>query len=124
MPKSELSSPRLKRLNDLAIREALRSGAKKKHGAIIFKNKRIISLGFNQLKTHPKCKQEYPYLHAEEDALMRAGEYAKGADLFVVRLTFDGLGMSRPCCVCTKILQEKGIRNIYYSTDDGEIERL
>lgn len=121
---SELSSSRVQRLQNLAVREAFKSGAKKKHGAIVFRKGRIISSGFNKLKTHPKCQQQYKYLHAEEDALIKAGILAKGADIYVIRLIRDGLGLSRPCETCLQVLREAEVRNIYYSTNEGEIERL
>ena len=30
-----------------------------------------------------------------------------------------GQGISRPCAACTAALRDKGIRDIYYTTDDG-----
>lgn len=119
-----LMRARDRRFIDAATREAEKSTVKYQHGAIICKKKTIIASGHNKIKTHPQCRQAYKFLHAEEDALIRAGESAKGADIYIVRIRSDGFGLSRPCNICTVALQEAGIRNVYYTTDNGGMEKL
>jgi len=97
-------------------------------GAIVVKNDRIISIGYNgmpagwsnvcedisedgTLKTKPEV------LHAETNAiakLARSAESGLGADLFVTH---------SPCLDCAKLIYQTGITSVYYNknyrNDDG-----
>ena len=97
------------------------SHARRLHvGAIIVKDDRIISIGYNgmpagwdnnceytvdgELKTRPEV------LHAETNAiakLARSSESGLNADLFVTH---------SPCLDCAKIIYQSGIRRVYYGT--------
>lgn len=120
---------------DTAKRFAKLSHARRlKVGAIIVKNDRIISIGYNgmpagwdnnceyehytldnpndyELKTRPEV------LHAESNALAKLAkshESGEGADLFLTH---------SPCIDCAKMIYQSGIRRIYFETnyrsDDG-----
>jgi dCMP deaminase len=90
-------------------------------GAIIVKDDRIISIGYNgmpsgwdnscetvledgSLKTRPEV------LHAESNAiskLARSSESGLGADLFVTH---------SPCLECAKLIYQSGINRVYFGT--------
>jgi deoxycytidylate deaminase len=90
-------------------------------GCVIVKKNRIVSVGFNKLKTHPKSTHKYNSLHAEVDALIKAiPEDCKGAEAYVYREKRTGqLGNARPCASCYSALQAAGIKVIYYSSEEG-----
>ena len=98
------------------------SHARRLHvGAIVVKDDRIISIGYNgmpagwdnnceheidnELKTKPEV------LHAETNAiakLARSTESGLNADLFVTHA---------PCLDCAKLIYQSGIRRVYYGTN-------
>ena len=99
------------------------SSAQRLHvGAIIVKDDRIISIGYNgmpsgwsnvcedvsedgTLKTKPEV------LHAETNAiakLAKSTESGDGADLFVTH---------SPCIECAKLIYQSGIKSVYYKSD-------
>lgn len=95
------------------------SHARRLHvGAIIVKNDRVISIGYNgmpagwdnncehevdgELKTNPEV------LHAETNAiakLAKSTESGDGAVLFVTHM---------PCLDCAKLIFQSGIRSVFY----------
>jgi dCMP deaminase len=98
------------------------SHARRLHvGAIIVKDDRIISIGYNgmpagwdnncenvledgTLKTKPEV------LHAETNAiakLARSGEHGIDSDLFVTHA---------PCMDCAKLIYQSGIRRVFFGT--------
>lgn len=96
-------------------------------------NHRIISSGINSTKTHPIQKKYNAErfdvnigthsLHAELDALLpllkEDIDFSK-VELYTYRELADGtMAMSRPCPSCMKLIKDLGIRNIYYTTQDG-----
>ena len=105
------------------------SSAQRLHvGAIVVKDDRIISIGYNgmpsgwsnvcedvaedgSLKTKPEV------LHAETNAiakLAKSTESGEGADIFITHA---------PCIECAKLIYQAGIKNVYYHSnyrnDDG-----
>jgi len=99
------------------------SSARRLHvGAIIVKDDRIISIGYNgmpagwsnicedvsedgTLKTKPEV------LHAETNAiakLARSNDSGNGATLFVTH---------SPCLECAKLIYQSGINHVYYGTN-------
>lgn len=93
-------------------------------GAVIVdKQRHIVSARFNILKTHPQLSKYYtwPYLHAEAYAILSLGLYnCVDTDIYVVRiLRNNSLALSKPCDGCMKLIKDVGIKNIYYSTENG-----
>lgn len=125
--------------------EAAKSVAKtSKHhkariGCVLVNNRDIISVGVNGRKTHPlqahynkyrifdngeKCKN---LLHAELDAIIKyKDDIPKGSKIYIFRIWKTGkVGIGRPCPGCMLALRERGINDIYYTTDEGyAYERL
>jgi len=94
-----------------------------KVGAIVTKNKKIISTGYNGAPIKMKhCTEEgciiredidgrkhcVRVLHAEQNALLQSGTLSKGATLYCSFL---------PCEICFKMCIQAGIKKIVYETD-------
>ena len=100
---------------DVAERFAQLSYAQRaKVGAIIVKDDRIISIGYNGMpsgwdnvcETEGRTNPEV--LHAETNAiakLAQSGESGKDATLFCTHL---------PCIECAKLIYQSGITQVYY----------
>ena len=106
------------------------SHARRLHvGAIIVKDDRIISIGYNGMPAgwDNNCEHEVyeevgdnvetvlktrpEVLHAESNAiakLARSNESGRDADLFVTH---------SPCLGCAKLIYQSGIKRVYYSTN-------
>lgn len=92
--------------------------------ALVVKKKRVLSVGYNNPKTHPLAKTKMKQLHAEMDAIIRCTpEQLDGAELIVVRARRDGkIGMSKPCAACNKFITSVGIKRVYYTVDCADWE--
>jgi dCMP deaminase len=107
------------------------SSARRLHvGAIVVKDDRIISIGYNGMPAgwDNNCEDETRYedggvilktkpevLHAETNAiakLARSNESGLGADIFVTHA---------PCLDCAKLIYQSGIRAVYYDKDYRDI---
>ena len=104
----------------------LSSARRLKVGALIVKDDRIISIGYNgqpsgwdnnceveledgSLKTKPTV------LHAEMNAiskLAKSSESGDGSSIFITHA---------PCMDCAKMIYQSGITNVYYATDYRDI---
>ena len=95
----------------------------------------IIGVGYNSNKTHPlqKYYNRYreeegndhfaPKLHAEIDCInsIRGMDIAfSKVKLYIYRICQDRPhGLARPCPSCMAAIRDLGIREIYYTTDEG-----
>lgn len=62
------------------------------------------------------------HAHAETRLCQKLDE---GATVFVVRVRRDGtLANSRPCDDCKISMFMSGVRKVYYTNEEGEVERL
>ncbi len=116
-----------KRFFDLAEKISIRSSHKQHFiGACIVKKNRIISLGYNQLKTHPKSPSKFKSLHAETHALLGIPlEQLRGASIYVFRKTRNNtLGNSKPCRDCESLLRAVGIKNVFYCLPSGYAQEV
>jgi tRNA(Arg) A34 adenosine deaminase TadA len=111
----------------LAIETAKSSPSKKRVGAILLKKNKVITTAVNlEKKSHPLQAKfakrvglwQKIYLHSEIHALIKARE---DADTIVVARVNpqNKLRNAKPCPICSLALEESGIQNIWYSTDDG-----
>ena len=110
-------------------------------GAVITYKNKVVGVGWNTNKTHP-CQMKYnayrkskngrdynsenhlPFLHAEIMALQHAKRSFNGdlnkCSIFVYSKKKDGsTRLTRPCKACSKALKDLGIKNIYYTTENG-----
>ena len=97
-------------------------------GCVVFRGKRILSCGFNQIRTSnaipDRFKKFIEALHAEQHAIMRVPnkELLNGASLLVIRINRNGkLTNARPCKNCMKTINYFKISTVYYSNENGEI---
>ncbi len=97
--------------------------------ATLDKKNHIIDIGENnKYKTHPRMfyysnriNPKKIFLHAEISALIRS-PYKQAHTLVVIRVNRAGeLAMARPCPVCQLAILDSGIKEVYYSNNEGEI---
>lgn len=109
----------------LAAQNSPGVGGKKscfKVGAALYRKNKLISLGYNSNKTHPKLISyfKYPYQHAETSAILGAGDLCHNGIIFVARLMKCGkIGLAKPCNSCFKVIYDNNIKQVYYTTYDG-----
>ena len=97
---------------------ALSSATRLKVGAIVVKNNRIISIGYNGMPSgwSNVCEDEYDktkpeVLHAEENALCKlAGSNESGQDseMYVTHA---------PCMNCARMIYASGVKRVYYRNE-------
>ena len=108
-------------------------------GCVAVYQGQIVGIGCNCNKTHPMQKKYntfrkqsdslLPKLHAEISCLNQIRNlninFAK-VKLYIYRIRNDQpFGLSRPCPSCMAAIKDLGIRDIYYTTNDGyAYERL
>lgn len=123
----------------IARKAALNSVSRVKVGAVLVRGHNILNVAWNDMyKTDPsmylaahKNYRDLVCLHAEWAAIKNLRPYDIGrGDLYVYRVrkneeTFEEeQGLSRPCYVCMKKIQEKGIRRVFYTLDAEGYERI
>mgnify|MGYP001272123541 FL=1 len=110
----------------MAFPKALEIDRTKKHISLILDKKgSVLSIGCNQMRTHPEAAKigyRYNEVHSELDALLRLDKRMRNdKDLILLNYRFNRFGdfrISRPCvkCMpwCTAIFKE-----IIYTTRNG-----
>ena len=116
-------------LMNVACSLALRSTEDNRHGCIVAKKGRILGIGWNKDKTHPAAKHTFTQcIHAEMAAIVSVNkEDLVGADIYVARVKRckgEPVGISRPCVHCMGLIRTSGIRRVYYTTNNGRVERI
>jgi len=108
----------------LAKRLSFKAKHRVRIGAVITNKKQIVGVGFNKMdKTHPLITGRNPKkkLHAEVDAIIGIDRRnLEGGTIYVYRENLNGeVAICRPCVDCQAILEEAGIKEVYY-TDPKE----
>lgn len=104
---------------------------------LVYKN-RVIGKGYNSHKTHPEQMKYNKYRDMDEEKTVNHSLHAEIKALNSVKFTVDKSvnwshvkvyvyricrsrkhGIARPCPACMAKIKEKGIKHIYYTTDDG-----
>ena len=105
-------------------------------GCVAVYQGKIIGIGCNMDKTHPTQKYYNrfrsiignsanctPKLHAEIaclNAIQHSDVRFARVKLYVYRVCSNREhGMARPCAACMAAIRDLGIRDVYYTTDDG-----
>ena len=113
------------RIQDTIKSLAQKSQHKYKVGAAIVKGRKIVSLGHNSHKTSPYIKHNISdttlvdRLHAEMSCICKSQNDISGSKIYVGRLSPSGFKNARPCKLCMSMIREAGIKEVYYSTNDG-----
>ena len=97
--------------------------------AILWRNGRVVKIGENTGKTHPRFLRQYPdgtwgaHMHAEMNVLRFA---EPGDEIEVIRFKkcSHDRTMAKPCGLCMKHLRESGITRIRYTNWLGNWETL
>lgn len=108
---------------------AMESEHEYKLAAIIFDKHKIISYSENKLRYNAKLPEAfrswYESLHAEQSAIIKARRDVSGMSMLVVRLRKDReFGLAKPCPLCEGFAKFNKIKYVYYTTNEGTIERL
>jgi deoxycytidylate deaminase len=91
-----------------------------KIGSVIVRGGKVISVGTNKIKTHPRSPHPHFSLHSEMAAILLAKQDLKDCDLYVFRELKDGtLAISRPCEYCWQLINASGIKEVHYTVDKG-----
>lgn len=91
-------------------------------GAVLSRNSRPISSAPNRFRNPPRISHLHATYHAEMAALRKGLlNSARGTTMYVARLSSAGeTRMARPCSKCMKTLYQAGVREVVYTTDEGD----
>jgi dCMP deaminase len=110
-------------MNIAMLTATLSYSKKRKVGAVIVKDRNIISYGFNGTITGlPNITERFneetekletlPWtIHAEMNAVLKAGAECKDADMYVTVF---------PCNECMKLVAQAGIKTIFYYEENNK----
>jgi deoxycytidylate deaminase len=91
-----------------------------KIGSVIARGSKVISVGINNVKTHPKSTHPFKSLHAEMAAILLAKQDLRDCSIYVFRETKDGnWACARPCQYCWELISASGIRKVHFTTYMG-----
>lgn len=128
-------SNRLKKYFNLAKNASSFSDYKDHHlGAVLIYKNKVISVGWNSTKTSPIQKKYNALrgynvenannsLHAEMSAILKIKDldidFSK-VKLYVYREHKNGVkALARPCPACQKMIKDMGIKEVWYTTENG-----
>lgn len=94
-----------------------------KLGCVIVKRNRVLGIGHNMMKTHPKSPHRFKSIHAEFMAALNSGNDIKGATAYIFREQKNGdWAISRPCKDCWRYLMECGVKEVVYSFEGSFVQ--
>ena len=113
---------------DRAMKEAQKSTMEHQLGCVIVKQNEIVAASCNSYADNFKTIWS---IHAEVAALLqlrkKPRKYFQDCTMYVVRVGTSHmdfpLKLSKPCESCEKVINEVGIRRVYYSTNDDFEEK-
>ena len=116
----------------LSISKALSnvSECSKKHFTFLCYQNKIISIGINSKKTHPKAKKlgyRFDCMHSELVAIANYNGNTPYNRIVLINTRinrFNLFGFSRPCNKCLPWLLASNFKRIYYTDDFGNFIRL
>jgi tRNA(Arg) A34 adenosine deaminase TadA len=101
-----------------------------RHGAVLASGGAIIGLGVNSERycsigsKHRSPHKGVATYHAEIHALLNLDRsITKGAVMYVARTSKNTKEdrMSKPCPMCHAVMEERGIKSVYYTVDDEHV---
>lgn len=122
LPPSSGLSKKEKAFLSLAMKVAETSDVDNRHGAVVVKNGRVLSLGINKWRNRGLYQgntfENVLTVHAEVDALSRVSD-TEGVVVYVARVGDNGEArFSRPCQHCMAELENRGIKRVVYTLDN------
>lgn len=109
-------------------------------GAVLTKGGSVINTSCNKIqwnafaarfihlkqKPHQSKSPEHASIHAEIGSVLGIPRsQTNGADIYVVRVRKNGqYAMAKPCGMCQGLLSSVGIKRVFYTTDNNEIEKM
>lgn len=91
-----------------------------KIGSVIIRGNKVISVGTNNLKTHPRSLHPYFSLHGEMAAILFSKQDLKDCEIYVFRQTKDGVpALAKPCQYCEQMIREASIKEVHYTVGGG-----
>lgn len=104
--------------------------AKTFHVTFVLDKNKILSIGINSSKTHPKTLR-YNYwgkvgIHSELSAIIKLyKENCENYTFVNVRLKKDGTAaLSKPCSGCQDMLNQMGYKKIYFTDEQGLFQKI
>lgn len=118
-------SKKQKSFLELARKMALSSDCTERHGAVIVKSGRVLSLGHNKWRNESlidhgmievSSEERKPItVHAEIDALSRIQD-PEGTTIYIARISKDGEDkLSQPCPSCSYALNKAGVKRVVFT---------
>jgi len=124
-------SNKTKRYFGLARNTAFDSSyGKLRHGAVLVKGGSVINVSCNK-NNYNSFGNRFRFsgsghatLHAELGCILGMSRtVTTGADIYVCRINKIGeYRLSKPCSMCHAALKHVGIKRVYYTTNNGQIE--
>lgn len=103
---------------ELARRLSLKSDHYQYHlGCVLVKKSKVISVGWNMLKTHPKSPHKWNMIHAEFHAILGVpAADLRGSTIYIYRENKKGEpALAKPCKSCYKMLEDCDIKTVYHT---------
>lgn len=90
-------------------------------GSVVVNKNKVISIGYNILKTHRHSPHPFKSSHSEFRAIWGVDpKELRGSSIYVYRQRKNGeLGLAKPCESCYNLIKSVGIKTIYYTDYDG-----
>ena len=112
-----------------AREKAMNNGRCYHLAAILRRRGRVIRIGINSDKTHPRFKRRYDdgtwaaHMHAEMDVL-RFAEPGDELEVMRWRKSDDTFAMAKPCRHCMPHILKAGLAKVTYTDDAGTWQEL
>ena len=112
-----------------AKQKALNNGRVYHLAAILRRRGRVIRIGINTHKTHPRFTRTYPdgtvasHMHAEMSVL-RFSEPGDTLEVLRVRKSDKQYAMAKPCNYCQAFIKASGISSVRFTNEVGEWEDM
>jgi deoxycytidylate deaminase len=112
-----------------AREKALGNGRCYHLAAILRRKGRVVRIGINSDKTHPRFKRKYEdgtwaaHMHAEMDVL-RFSEPGDELEVMRWRKSDNTFAMAKPCRHCMPHILNAGLSRVTYTDDNGDWQEL
>ena len=112
-----------------AREKALGNGRCYHLAAILRRKGRVVRIGINSDKTHPRFKRKYEdgtwaaHMHAEMDVL-RFSEPGDELEVMRWRKSDNTFAMAKPCRHCVPHILNAGLSRVTYTDDNGEWQEM